>query len=457
MSECQTAVSIRNVSKIYRLYSSLTEQALDIFGLTKLRFWRKPIFSEHWALNNISLEIKCGERIGILGRNGAGKTTLLKLITGNFLPTSGKVVVNGSVQALMRVGIGFHPEFTGYENVRSSLAYNGLSEKDLDVALDDVVNFIELGDFLHQPMKTYSMGMQARVMFAAATAIRPNILIVDEVLSAGDAYFSAKCAHRMEQLAFSGCTLLLVSHSMQQVLQFCQKAIWVEQGKIVMEGDALSVVKAYEEFTANLEWEASKNSTEKKSILDNKELCEQLLKRTVAGRDQMPQSFEAEHISPGGVSRWSGEKGLKVSAVRVRNEDKKQTGILRSGESAELEMEIVAEEDGLYKCKYHFYIFTAQGTPLTRHCSEEDSFFLSKGNIRRIRMSYPKVLFGNGEYIFTAGVYKHLDLFNLQSAIRYDLLTRSFEFKVVDVHRDDTSLFHHPCVWEFDCNAGESL
>jgi len=290
-------------------------------------------------------------------------------------------------------------------------------------------------------------------MFAASTAIRPDILIVDEVLGAGDGYFSAKSAHRMGQLAFSGCTLLLVSHSMQQVLQFCDKAIWIEKGKIVMEGDALSVVKAYEEFTVNLEWEASGKSGDKKSVLENKELCEDLLRRTLMGRLR-GSSYESPAIAAGGISRWNGEKGLKISAVRIRGHDGKETAILMTGQPASLEMEIVAEEDGPYRCKYNFYIFMRDGKELTSHCSEEDSFYLKKGETRVVRMTYPSVLLGNGEYVFSAGVYKILDLASLSSAVRYDTLARSFQFKVVDIYRDDLTLFHHPSVWGFVSNDG---
>src|SRR5688572_23340088 len=141
------------------------------------------------ALRGVSLRVEKGGRLGIVGRNGAGKTTLLKLLTGNFAATRGSVTINGSVQALMQVGLGFHAEFTGYENARSALLYNGLSGAALEAALADVVEFCELGEFLHQPFSTYSLGMRLRLQFAAATAVRPDILIIDEIMVAGDAYF----------------------------------------------------------------------------------------------------------------------------------------------------------------------------------------------------------------------------------------------------------------------------
>src|SRR5438045_2376001 len=253
MPDQTPAVVLDGITKIYRLYQSPSEQALDIFGLSWLRFWKEPQYHDHSALEDVSLTVRRGERIGIIGRNGAGKTTLLKLITGNFASTRGTVTVNGTVQALINIGLGFHPEFTGYENIRSSLVYNGLSEAEIGAAIDDIVDFVELDEYLHQPIKTYSMGMQSRLYFATATAIRPDILIIDEVLGAGDAYFSAKSAERMRRLTSSGSTLLLVSHSMTQVLQFCDEAIWIENGRVMLRDNALTVINAYEKFISQLE------------------------------------------------------------------------------------------------------------------------------------------------------------------------------------------------------------
>ena len=212
------AVHLANVCKIYKLYDSPRSQLLDQSGLYKLRFWKEaPSFQEFHALHDINLTVAKGDRLGIVGRNGAGKSTLLKLVSGNFWPTRGTVDVDGTVQVLITLGTGFHPEVSGYENIRSALMYNGLSGSEFEEALADVIDFVELGDFLYQPVKTYSLGMHSRVLFAAATAIRPDILIIDEVIGAGDGYFTAKSSARMDRLARSGCTLLLVSHSWQLI------------------------------------------------------------------------------------------------------------------------------------------------------------------------------------------------------------------------------------------------
>jgi len=440
----RAAVTVRDVSKVYRLYSSLADQGLDVLGLAWLRFWRKPQYAQHPALDGVSLSIKRGERVGIVGRNGAGKTTLLKLITGNFEPSRGSVEVDGRVQALLTVGLGFHPDFTGYQNVRSSLAYSGVSGQALEQAVQDVVDFAELGEYLHQPLKTYSLGMQARLMFAASTAVRPDILIVDEILGAGDAYFSAKSAHRMEGLAGSGCTLLLVSHSMQQILQFCERAIWLETGKVVMDGDALAVVKAYEEYSQRLEAESSRADPASGSILANAQLRERLL----------GQVFR----NSGGVSRWAGEPGVKIQAVQVVDASAQPAAVVRRGSPMRIEMRIVAEENGVFPCSFVIVLFTRDGRVLSRHCSARRTLSMSKGEARAVSLVYDPLLLGAGTYFFSAAVYRELDLRNLGAARPYDLLSRSFEFRVLDPLADDPSVFHHPARWSSaDIEALEEL
>ena len=456
------AIAFEHISKVYRMYNSIPDQALDVLGLSWLRPWRRNSYTEFPALTEINLKVRKGERIGIVGRNGAGKTTLLKLITGNFAPTSGEVRVNGTVQALMHVGLGFHPEFTGYENIRSALAYSGLSRSDMEAAINDVIDFVELDEFLHQPMKTYSMGMQARLMFAAATAIRPDILIIDEILGAGDAYFSGKSAHRMEKLAYSGCTLLLVSHSLQQILQFCDKAIWIEKGRIVMEDEALAVVKAYEEFTQRLQYEARKRQDEAKkqqqkvtisgngatsSPLESRWLREKLLEQVLGATKDSVENGMNVAVSPGNISRWASEGGLRIERIRLLDDRGEELRVVHTGSPLDIEIEFTAEKRDDYTCFYVILLFTEDGRWLSRHCSESDRFNMACGERRKVRLKYPKILLGNGRYFFSAALYRELDLQRVNSARCYDLLSRSFEFTVKDHYPDDQTLFHHPASW----------
>ena len=248
------AIKLSNVGKMYKMFSSRADNLLYTLGLA----WKKECYKEFWALRGIDLTLPVGSRTGILGRNGAGKSTLLKLITGNITPTEGSIVVKGKIQALLDAGAGFHPEFSGYENIRASLTYQGLKPAQIKNVVDEIAEFAELGDFLQQPYRTYSTGMQARLAFAAATAVKPEILIVDEILGAGDAYFVGKSAERIRQLVTGGASILLVSHSLDQILKLCDRAIWIERGKIVNEGTSLEVVKAYERHIRELEEERLK-------------------------------------------------------------------------------------------------------------------------------------------------------------------------------------------------------
>lgn len=244
------AIKLDGVGKMYKIFSSRTANLKDALGLPSVR---KSRYSAFWAVRDIDLELAQGQRLGIIGRNGAGKSTILKLITQNVAPTEGTVTVEGQVQALLDTGGGLHPEFTGDENIEASLTFLGLGHGEIRAARDDIAEFTELGRFLEQPFKTYSTGMQARLAFGIATTIQPEILVVDEILGAGDAYFFSKSITRMQRLIESGASVLLVSHALDQIIRFCDEAIWLERGQIVMRGQSTEVVKAYEKFIRQLD------------------------------------------------------------------------------------------------------------------------------------------------------------------------------------------------------------
>lgn len=455
-SSAAPAIHFQDVSKDYRLYDRPNDRMLDQLGLQRFIFWRPPAaFHDFHALSDVNLTIKQGERVGLIGRNGAGKTTLLKLITQNFAPSTGKVEVRGTVQALMQLGIGFHPEFSGYENIKAALDYNGLTGLEFKRALEEVVDFVELGEFLHQPMKTYSLGMNARVQFAAATAIRPDILIVDEVLGAGDAYFAAKSAHRMERLTASGCTLLLVSHSTAQVLQFCERCVFMHEGKVRMDGPALEVVKAYEEFIAELTQREREQQARASASAAEVPLVPQ--------RDYMTPEFQKDQLSRllvgggsgvksasavGQISRWAGEDGLKISRVEVLDQKGRATGIVDAGKPCSIEVDVLAETKGDLSFRVVFLIMTLEGVAAVRHLSDEFTFAMDEGERRTIRLSYDRLLLAKGDFVFSAALFKRYDPDDSSTAIRYDLLSRSFSLKVVPLRRSEPAIFNHPCTWE---------
>ena len=205
----------------------------------------RQYFREFWALKDVSFEVKRGETVGIIGRNGAGKSTLLQILCGTLSPTQGNVEIKGRVAALLELGSGFNPEFTGRENVYMNASVLGLSNEEIDARFDDIVAFADIGDFLDQPVKTYSSGMYIRLAFAVVVHVDADILIVDEALSVGDMYFQAKCMAHMKKLMSSGVTVLFVSHDTSAVKALCSRAVYLEQGKVVASGSTDDVVEAY--------------------------------------------------------------------------------------------------------------------------------------------------------------------------------------------------------------------
>jgi lipopolysaccharide transport system ATP-binding protein len=449
MLEAPAAIVLNGIAKVYRLYDSPSEQALDVFGLSRLRFWRKPRYHDKAALEDLSLVVRRGERIGIIGRNGAGKTTLLKLITGNFAPTRGTITVNGSVQALINIGLGFHPEFTGYENIRASLVYNGLAAAELDAAIADIVDFVELDEYLHQPLKTYSLGMQSRLYFATATAIRPDILIIDEVLGAGDAYFSAKSADRMKRLTSSGATLLLVSHSMTQILQFCDEAVWIENGRVMLRDAALTAINAYEKFISELE-RRKKVSSVTPAVAERNWLTEKMLQRLVAEVRSAKSQVTGEHEFEGGVSQWEGAPGPRVLDFDIRGPDGQPTANLNTGDPVSFVVDLEAVEPGVYPCTVCILTYTLDGKWLTRHLSTEYQLDFVRHSRHRVTLRYDRLLLGNGSYLLSVATYKVLDLTDLSTAEFYEIHARSYRFQVRGSDPADNTLFHHPGGWSFE-------
>ncbi|RYZ13316.1 MAG: ABC transporter ATP-binding protein [Comamonadaceae bacterium] len=234
------AVSVRSLGKVHRLYDRPVDRLKQLI-------WPRgtPSYREFVALQDISFELPRGEVLGLVGRNGAGKSTLLQAICGTLTPTSGSVTVRGRVAALLELGAGFNPEFTGRENVYLNAAVLGLTRAEIDARYDAIVEFSGLASFVEQPVKTYSSGMYMRLAFSIATSVEPDILIIDEALSVGDGAFSRKSFDRIMQLKNGGATILFCSHSTYQVEALCSRAVWLDQGRLRMIGDAATVVDAY--------------------------------------------------------------------------------------------------------------------------------------------------------------------------------------------------------------------
>lgn len=239
----EIAIKVSHVSKVYRLYDKPTLRFKEAFSISK-----KQYHKDFHALNDISFEVKKGEMLGIIGKNGAGKSTVLKIITGVLTPTAGTVEINGKISALLELGAGFNPEYNGIQNAYLSGTMMGFSEAEMDEKLEGILKFADIGDFIHQPVKTYSSGMFARLAFAVAISVDPDILIIDEALSVGDVFFQAKCYKRMEELKNSGKTVLFVTHDMGSVMKYCKRCIIINDGQLYAEGPTKEMIDLYKKI-----------------------------------------------------------------------------------------------------------------------------------------------------------------------------------------------------------------
>ena len=236
-------IVVNNISKAYKIYSSPKDKLKEAFSVKK-----KTYHSNFWALKDISFKVPSGQILGIMGHNGAGKSTLLKIITGVLKPTAGDVLVDGRISSLLELGAGFNPEYSGIENIYFYGPLVKLSQMQVNERMTDILSFAEIGDYVYQPVKTYSSGMFARLAFACAINVSPDILIVDEILSVGDMRFQAKCFNRFKEFKKKGVTILYVGHDIGLMKTFCDRAIWLNEGNLVLDGEPVYVASKYTEF-----------------------------------------------------------------------------------------------------------------------------------------------------------------------------------------------------------------
>ena len=237
-----TAIQATNLGKAYRQYAKPSDSLKEMI-------LRRPYHSTFWALREVGFVLDEGQSLGVIGDNGAGKSTLLKLLAGTLRRSTGDLKIKGRVSAILELGSGFHPEFSGLENARIGCAMLGMKESDVTTLIPEIVAFSELEEFIERPVKTYSSGMYVRLAFSVITSVNPDILVVDEALSVGDAHFQKKCMDRMRLFREQGRGLVFCSHNLYQVKELCESAIWLHKGRVRMSGDSAKVVDAYQDYT----------------------------------------------------------------------------------------------------------------------------------------------------------------------------------------------------------------
>ena len=238
--EKQAAIEVKNMTKKFKVYYDKPNTLKE-----RLVFWKNNKAEERTVLKNISLDIKKGETVALIGVNGSGKSTLLKLMTKIIYPTSGTLKTNGKLTSLLELGAGFHDDFTGRENIYFNASIFGLTRKEIEAKIDDIIKFSELGEFIDNPVRTYSSGMYMRLAFSVAINVEAEILLIDEILAVGDQHFQDKCYEKLKELKESDTTIVIVSHNLDQIRKLCTRAIWINKGHIEMDGDANKVIDKY--------------------------------------------------------------------------------------------------------------------------------------------------------------------------------------------------------------------
>ena len=298
------AIDVRDVTKIYKLYDKPIDRLKE-----SLNPFHKNYHRDFYALNHISFQVKKGETVGIIGTNGSGKSTILKIITGVLTPTTGTAKVDGVISALLELGAGFNMDYTGIENIYMNGTMMGFSRKEMDEKLQDILDFADIGDFVYQPVKTYSSGMFVRLAFALAINVDPEILIVDEALSVGDVFFQAKCYRRMEEIRKSGTTILMVTHDMGSIIKYCDKVVLLNKGEFVAEGAPGRMVDMYKKILAGQMDSLKEELEEMNDFSGDKALEDKAFKED--------KTFKKEEIRGGGLMK---EK-IAVNANRTEYGD----------------------------------------------------------------------------------------------------------------------------------------
>jgi lipopolysaccharide transport system ATP-binding protein len=310
----ELAIKVENLSKCYQIYDKPRDRLLQMFARGS-----KSFFREFWAVRDLSFEIKKGETVGIVGRNGSGKSTLLQMICSTLNPSSGSIVTNGRIAALLELGSGFNPEFTGRENVYLNAQVLGLSKEETDERFDDILAFAEIGEFIEQPVKTYSSGMMVRLAFAVQAMVDPEILIVDEALAVGDEKFQRKCFARLEELKSRGTSILFVSHSGPQVIELCDRALLMERGKLIMVASPLQVIRSYQRLIYAPEAEQSQlleelSSVEpREALADDSNVVEPVLSDVASDIFDPGLTPETTTVYP--------ELGARITTIEIQDTD----------------------------------------------------------------------------------------------------------------------------------------
>ncbi|WP_431086505.1 ABC transporter ATP-binding protein [Paenibacillus sp. 8b26] len=374
-------IDVKDLTKIYKLYANPSDRLKE-----SLHPLKKSYHKEFFALNNLTFHINKGESVGIIGKNGSGKSTLLKIITGVLSSTTGDVKVHGKISALLELGAGFNPEFSGIENVYLNGTMMGFSKEEMNNKLEDIIQFADIGDFIYQPVKTYSSGMFVRLAFAVAINVEPEILIVDEALSVGDIFFQAKCFKKFSEFKEQGKTILFVTHDMSSIMKYCERVIVMNEGKIVEEGPPGPMIDVYKKILVGM-YDVKDNS---KSVSPE---------HTLYDNDTWKDKL---NINPG-YSEY-GNKRAEILDFAIFDHNNDLTNVVLKGKPFKIKMK-VQFNDQLSEPIFAFSIKDARGTEITGTNTMLESVNIDKvvaGGICEVSFKQNNDLQG-GDYLISLG------------------------------------------------------
>ncbi|KAF2391003.1 MULTISPECIES: ABC transporter ATP-binding protein [Pseudomonas] len=402
----EIAIKLQDVSKCYHIYGKPRDRLAQMFAGQ-----RKKYYQEFWALRNISFEIKKGETVGIVGRNGSGKSTLLQVICGTLSQSSGDVATAGRIGALLELGSGFNPEFTGHENVYMNAAILGLSRAEVDERYDDIVAFADIGEFIHQPTKTYSSGMIVRLAFAVQAMIDPDILIVDEALAVGDERFQRKCFARLDELKAKGTSILFVSHSGPQVVEFCDRAILMERGEHICTATPMEVIRAYQKLIYAPAEEQPRLIEEFRSLGDSSAVVEVKEASEVSAE---PVSIADEYyfdaaMVPDSTTVYP-EQGARIDSFEIFDKQGRLCNVLQAGGDYDIVVSGILTES-VSKVFLATHIRSVSGVVITgQRFPEEGKYFELERGEQSFRITFGfKMVMLPGVYFVGGGVWSETE------------------------------------------------